>query len=161
MYFTLTWVSCAAQVMIAGVLRFARLRHHGVAAVSVLYLPLSTAVVWLLEVSPTFRGPLVMGIYPYCYSCFSKIQMNFPVPLLICDSVLLFQTGVASLLPQSVWEDSMKRQRIHTSLVQVHRSVSSPVCAPTTTFFGFFSVSKQVGYQFAVLDHCLNLDHST
>lgn len=63
-YFTLTWVPCAAQTMIAGVLRLARLRHHGVAAVSVLYLPLSTADVWLLEVSPTFRGQLSYGDLP-------------------------------------------------------------------------------------------------
>lgn len=54
----------AAQAMIAGVLCLARLRHHGVAAVSVLYLPLSTAVVWLLEVSPTFGGLLSYGDLP-------------------------------------------------------------------------------------------------
>lgn len=88
--------------MIAGVLCLARLRHHGVAAVSVLYLPLSTAVVWLLEVSPTFGGLLSYGDLPLLlFLFFQKFKWISQFP---CWFVTLFCYFKLVLFEKTQWK---------------------------------------------------------
>lgn len=129
-YFTLTWVHCAAQAMIVGVLRLARLRHHGVATVSVLYLPLSTAVVWLLEVSPTFGGQLTYGDLPLLlFLFFQKFkwisQFLCWFVTLFCYFKLVWLLSYNSQFEKTQW----KGCKFILSLVQVHRCFLSSLCS--------------------------------
>lgn len=136
-----------AQARITAVCHLARLRHHWITDISVLYLSLPTPIVWLPELSSTILhlgARSYLGIYSYSYSPFSRKSNEF--------STFSAHFGVCSVI--SGWcgfsfnfvchrQKTLKKQQTHAlRYTDLFPFCSMPPTPYTHTFPGFFSMRK-------------------